>query len=153
MFLVRIEIHGPREATASTSQPTPVARQEPAGAPAPVERPGDDHSRREADLIRRERALTGSEGLLDAGVAEVERREKKLAEMESALQERLGDLDGREVTIERREIELETTFGIREDRIEARESELAELDERLRRKEDDLARYVGQVQAQLAQRG
>ena len=64
-----------------------------------------------------------------------------------------SDLDEREVTIERREIELEAAFGLREDRVEARESELAELDERLRRKEDDLARYVGQVQAQLAQRG
>ena len=56
-------------------------------------------------------------------------------------------------TIERREIELEAAFGLREDRVEARETALAELDERLRRKEDDLARYVGQVQAQLAQRG
>lgn len=73
--------------------------------------------------------------------------------MESSVQERLGELDEREVTIERREIELEAAFGLREDRIEARESALAELDERMRRKEDDLARYVGQVQAQFTQRG
>ena len=112
----------------------------------------DDLSVREADLLRRERALNGSEGLLDAGVADVERRERKLAQMESALHERLRDLDERELTIERREIELEAAFGLREDRVEARESELAGLDERLRRKEDDLARYVGQVQAQFAQR-
>ena len=48
---------------------------------------------------------------------------------------------------------IAAAFGLGEDRVEARESELAELDERLRRKEDDLARYVGQVQAQLSLRG
>jgi hypothetical protein len=86
-------------------------------------------------------------------VADVKRRERKLRELETTLGERLRDLDEREVEVDRREIELEAAFGLREDRIETRETELAELDVRLRRKEEDLARYVGQVQAQLAQRG
>jgi hypothetical protein len=155
-----IEIYGPSEATPS-AHPRAVARQEPSAPPEPAEPepaarpelppPDADFNRREADLVRRERALSGSEGLLDAGVADIERRERKVAQMESTFKERMRELDEREERVERREIELEGAFTLREDRVEARETELAELADRLRRKEEDLARYVGQLQAQLTQ--
>jgi uncharacterized protein (DUF3084 family) len=144
--LLSIEIYGPQGAGIPAARPDPTEE-----TPAASYVPTDDLSRREADVARRERALNGSEGLLSAGVADVERRERKLTRIEETLQERLRDVEEREVAIEQREIELEAAFGIREDRIEARESELAELEERLRRKEEDLARYVGQLQAQLTQ--
>lgn len=148
--LLRIEIYGPPGVSTSigSASPSPVSR------PAPTAfEPADDVARREAEVTRREQALDGSEGLLDAGVADVKRRERKLRDMETALQQRLRDLDEREVEVDRREIELESAFGLREDRIETREAQLAELGDRLQRKEEDLARYVGQVQAQFSQRG
>jgi hypothetical protein len=171
--LLRIEVFGPAERIGAT-QPRGEAPSEPASEPgqappqldsgSPPVQPAEPHHeesltaletemiRREADVMRRERALSGAEGLVEAGTADVERRERKLMQMESTIQERMRELDEREERVERREIELEGAFSLREDRIEARESELAELDDRLRRKEEDLARYVGQLQAQLTQR-
>ncbi|HEU0303843.1 MAG TPA: hypothetical protein VFR32_04610 [Gaiellaceae bacterium] len=148
--LLRIEIFGPSETTRAPASPQPGP---PAGLPLLPSEHEHDLARREAELVRRERALSGSEGLVDATAADVERRERKLAHMEAAMHERLRELDERETLLEKREMELEGAFGLREDRIETREAELAGLDERLRRKEEDLARYVGQVQAQLLQRG
>ena len=171
--LLRIEIYGPAEpAMASAMSPTPPALPASEPAPAPQAAPAppvvDEHVltrreeavvveesemiRREAALIRREQALTGSDGLVEAGTTDVERRERKMAHMESTIHERMVELDERESLVERREIELEGAFGLREDRIEFRETELADLEQRLRRKEEDLARYVSQVQAQFARR-
>jgi len=107
---------------------------------------------RASELARREQALAGSEGLIEAESADVERRERRLAQMESTLQARTQELDDRELTVERREAELEAAFSMREDRVEAREAELAELQTRLERKEQDLSRYVTQVQAEFARR-
>ncbi len=170
--LLRIEVFGPSERVAPSALRAD-APAEPASAsnyahptqleatsPPPAEPPREEMltaletelTRREADVIRRERALGGAEGLVEAGTVDVERRERKLAQMESTIQERMRELEEREERVERREIELEGAFTLREDRIEAREAELAELDERLRRKEEDLGRYVGQLQAQLTQR-
>ena len=181
--LLRIEIYGPAETKASRPSHEPAAPTQGFQAPPPLrtrpqlvqppaesedesdDRPEpterdqaisaheEDIARREADLVRREEALSGSEGLVEAGTADVERRERKLKQMEHTIHERMQELDDRELEVERREAELEGAFGLREDRVEIREAELAELEERLRRKEEDLARYIGQVQAQLAQRG
>ena len=107
---------------------------------------------RDAALARREQSLAGSEGLLEAERADLERRERRLAQMESTLQARTQDLDERELEVERRESELEAAFSLREDRTEQREAELAELEARLERKEQDMARYVGQIQAEFARR-
>lgn len=177
--LLRIEIYGPADTKASRpsydsggpsqERPGPPRRPQLVKPPAPastsdggpelsgreqaVSTQESDLARREAELARREQALTGSEGLVEAGTADIERRERKLKQMEQTIQERMRELDERELEVERREAELEGAFGLREDRVETREAELADLDERLRRKEEDLARYIGQVQAQLAQRG
>ena len=174
--LLRIEVFGPSERVApsvaradvpaepasASNHAHPTNQLEAASPPhaQPAEPPGEDVLtaleteliRREADVIRRERTLGGAEGLVEAGTADVERRERKLAQMESTIQEQMRELEEREERVERREIELEGAFTLREDRVEAREAELAELDERLRRKEADLGRYVGQLQAQLTQR-
>ena len=170
--LLRIEVFGPSERVAPTQrlaeaapetpfEPSPSELAPPEAAPLAPPPPSvprltpteTEMFRREADVIRRERALSGAEGLVDAGTADVERRERKLAQMESTIHERMRELEEREERVERREIELEGAFTLREDRIEARAAELVELDERLSRKEEDLARYVGQLQAQLVQRG
>jgi len=161
---LRIEVFGPTERVAAshsraeaTPEPASLAQFDAAqpvaarsGQPSGAQE--TEMIKREADVLRRERALSGAEGLVEAGTADVERRERKLAQMEQTIQERMRELDEREELVERREIELEGAFSLREDRVEARETELAEIDERLRRREEDLARYVGQLQAQLSQR-
>jgi hypothetical protein len=77
---------------------------------------------------------------------------KRAAEADAALLERVQDLEQREAELDVREAEREADFELREDRLEHRENDLAQLEERLRRKERELAGYVGQLQDELVRR-
>jgi hypothetical protein len=66
-----------------------------------------------------------------------------LAELEQRLEEREAELAQREARVL---VELD----LREEALEVRERAVAEQDLRLQRKEQDLTRYVGQLQGRLA---
>ncbi len=102
------------------------------------------------EVAEREAELDRAQELADGERARLERRKGQLAEMEKELQERRRELDERDAALEVREAEREVAFELREDRVEQQERELAALDERLRRKESELAAYVAQVQQHLA---
>jgi chromosome segregation ATPase len=77
---------------------------------------------------------------------------KRLAEAESAMLERIHEVDQREAELDQLEAEREADFELREERLEHREQDLAQLEDRLRRKERELAGYVGQLQDELVRR-
>jgi Skp family chaperone for outer membrane proteins len=76
----------------------------------------------------------------------LERRNKRLDALEQELKRRAADLDAREAELEQREAELEAEVFIRWEALEEREQRLAELDERLGRREHELSSYVARVQ-------
>ena len=82
----------------------------------------------------------------------LERRATQVAEQEAGLGVRIGELDRREDELRRREAGLEAAFGVREDRIEQRESELADAQTRLERREQELSTYVTRLQAEFSKR-
>jgi hypothetical protein len=159
-----------------------IAMVAPEGAPVTVRAVDDDElARRAAELDSRESRLARdlAERVADltqeledhrelAGKLEELRRElaeretdlalarrpntKRAAEAEAALLERAQDLEQREAELDVREAEREADFELREDRLEHRENDLAQLEERLRRKERELAGYVGQLQDELVRR-
>ena len=85
-------------------------------------------------------------------LARVGKREKRLAETEGSLRDRTRELDEREEVLDQREARYETDFEIRLDKLEAREQAVAELEEKLGVKEDQLATYVAQAQGALQRR-
>jgi len=76
----------------------------------------------------------------------LERRNRKLDTLEQELRHRAGDLDVREAELEQREAEFEAEAFIRSEALQEREDRLAELDQRLDRREHELGSYVARVQ-------
>ena len=72
--------------------------------------------------------------------------------MEQTLHERIKELDAREADLETRDASVEADIELRLERLERRESALAELEKRLGQKEKEVAAYVGQVQEELERR-
>jgi hypothetical protein len=64
----------------------------------------------------------------------------------------MRELDDRESEFDRREARYETDYELRLDKLEHRESVLAELEEKLGSKETQLAAYVAQAQSALQRR-
>jgi hypothetical protein len=100
-------------------------------APAPV--PAQAEARQEAD-----EPLVSPEWL--------ERRSNRLDAFEQELRRRALDLDVREAELEEKEARFEADVFLREDALESRERAVAELEDRLGRKETDLGSYVARVQ-------
>jgi hypothetical protein len=69
--------------------------------------------------------------------------------MESQVTARLKELEEREAQVDIREATLEADHEIRDDKLERREKLVADLENKLGRKEADLAAYVGQLQAKV----
>ena len=107
---------------------------------------------RERELAARESSLTSQEGLTDSQAKRQERREKRLAGMEEAIHDRIRELDEREGEVDQREAALQADVDLRTDKIEARETALAELEAHLTQKESELATYVGKAQTELQRR-
>jgi hypothetical protein len=132
--VVRADLDSTPAAEPVTAAPEP----EPEPVPQATPEPQEDFSAAEALVKSRKVAL--------------DRREKRVRSLEEALRERMGELEDREARLDERHAKLESAFELREDRIEERENELADLDQRLQRKEAELAVYVGQLQGELLAR-
>jgi hypothetical protein len=76
----------------------------------------------------------------------LERRSNRLDAFEQELRRRALDLDVREAELEEKEARFEADVFLREDALESRERAVAELEDRLGRKETDLGSYVARVQ-------
>jgi hypothetical protein len=106
-------------------------------------------------LAERERELVDAEGdLLSAETATqatrwIEHRERRVNDNETIIQERLEDITRRERELEAREVRTNVDLQVRQDELDRREGELAELGEKLARKERELRVYVAQIQGGL----
>ena len=107
---------------------------------------------REQQLNEREAAFMEEAEISQTALARVGKREKRLADTEASMRERQRELDDREEVLDQREARYETDFEIRLDKLEAREQAVAELEEKLGVKEDQLATYVAQAQGALQRR-
>ena len=76
----------------------------------------------------------------------LERRNNRLDAFEQELRKRALDLDVREAELEEKEARFEADVFLREDALESRERAVADLEDRLGRKEIDLGSYVACVQ-------
>jgi len=72
-----------------------------------------------------------------------------VAETEQLARDRLEDLNCREQELEAREVKTGVDVQVRLDELERRERELVEMEQRLTRKERELAAYVAQLQGGL----
>jgi chromosome segregation ATPase len=130
-----------------------LARNETAGAGGgELEVRAQELAAREKQLAEREAALAEAAEMDETARARAEKREKRLSETESSFRHRTRELDDREEEMERREARYETDFEIRLEKLEAREQAVAELEERLGAKENQLANYVAQAQGALQRR-
>ena len=106
-------------------------------------------------LAERERELVDAEGdLLSSETATqatrwIEHREKRLNDNETLIQERIDDVACREQELEAREVRTNVDLQVRQDELDRRARELAELEEKLARKERELRVYVAQIQGGL----
>jgi chromosome segregation ATPase len=121
----------------------------------------------DGELTRRAAAIAAHEERLEREQHQLEERARRLSEREAELGEsdeltaseriRLAqrrqsielseqDLETREHELFTREAEFEADVLLREERIERWRAELSELEERLERRERDLAGYVDQLQ-------
>jgi chromosome segregation ATPase len=121
----------------------------------------------DGELTRRAATIAAREERLEREQLELEERARRLSEREAELgqsdeltaSERIRlaqrrqslelseqDLETREHELFTREAEFEADVLLREDRIERWRAELSELEERLERRERDLAAYVDQLQ-------
>ena len=72
--------------------------------------------------------------------------------MEETIRDRLKEQDEREADLEIREASLDADVEIRSDKLEERETALAELEVRLSNQERELAAYVAKAQTELGRR-
>jgi hypothetical protein len=79
----------------------------------------------------------------------IEHREKRVNDNEALIQERIEDVTRREKELEAREVRTHVDLQVRQDELDRRERELAELEEKLARKERELRVYVAQIQGGL----
>jgi len=79
-------------------------------------------------------------------------RAKRVADAEGELDDRGADLEHREAALDAREAEFEADVLLREDRIERWRAELGDLEVRLDRKEEELQRYVGELQGAMSRK-
>jgi chromosome segregation ATPase len=107
---------------------------------------------REQQLNERESAFMEEAEISQTALARVGKREKRLADTEAGMRDRTKELDEREEVLDQREARYETDFEIRLEKLETREQAVAELEEKLGAKEDQLATYVAQAQGALQRR-
>ena len=90
-----------------------------------------------------------SERLAESQQKRIERQEQRLAKTEEGLVGRVKEIDERDNELLEREARLEADYEIRLEKLEQREAAAIALEERLAKKEAELADYVGQLQAKL----
>jgi len=142
----------------------PLAPAEPVAAPAPAgptpqmiaerarlaEREAELHTRAK-ELEDRERELDQVEATASEKIR-MAHRAKRVVDAETELDDRSADLEHREAALDAREAEFEADVLLREDRIERWRAELGDLEIRLDRKEEELQRYVGELQGAMSRK-
>lgn len=103
------------------------------------------------ELEERERELEQVEATASEKIR-LAHRAKRVADAEGELDDRSADLEHREAALDAREAEFEADVLLREDRIERWRAELGDLELRLDRKEDELQRYVGELQGAMSRK-
>jgi DNA repair exonuclease SbcCD ATPase subunit len=134
-------------AAAAPSGPTPEMIAERARL---AERESELHARAR-ELEERERELEQDEATASEKIR-LAHRAKRVADAEGELDDRSSDLEHREAALDAREAEFEADVLLREDRIERWRAELGELEIRLDRKEEELQRYVGELQGAMSRK-
>jgi len=174
-LVLRVEISAEQAQRLGPLLAPDAAPAQPAAAPAPTG-PTPDMIVERSRLAEREAALQARlaerEAEVQARASELEAREreleqveatasekirlahraKRVADAEGELDDRSADLEHREAARDAREAEFEADVVIREDRIERWRAELGELEVRLDRKEDELQRYVGELQGAMSRK-
>ena len=100
-------------------------------------------------LEQREAAVERIEAFADMERIRVERERERILRLEGELGARIEDLTSRERAVEEREVHLLADSELREDQFERREEAAAGREERLQRRELDLASYVSELQGAL----
>ena len=134
------------------------AEQELATAQPAATRPVDELAARrlhdqERALVEREARLEKLEALADASRHRLEEKERRSEELEQQFKLRLQELDEKELGLDRREASFIAEHEIREQRLEDRERDGQDRDERLSQRETHLQTYVGELQNQFANEG
>jgi chromosome segregation ATPase len=107
---------------------------------------------RQAELEERTRALDEDDEQVQSQRRHIKRQEERLTQIEDDLAERLKELQAREDELEEAAARREFDFNLREDRLDEDERRVAELEERLERRQADLAAYVARMQQEFAGR-
>ena len=104
---------------------------------------GAELSRREADMLSREKTVSSRRERLEL-------REARLLRLEQEIVDRGEALDQLEDEVRVHEARREAELELREDRLEERLRELAEREARMEQREHDLAGYVATVQQRFS---
>ncbi|MFY9578764.1 MAG: hypothetical protein WAQ33_05520 [Gaiellaceae bacterium] len=133
-----------REALAASGNDGEIARR----ATAVAER--EEKLRQDQEeLDRRARLLTEREAELKTSGEPTASERIRFAERRQYIELSEHEVESREHELLQREAEFEADVLLREDRMERWRSELTDLEERLERRERDLASYVEQLQGTL----
>jgi DNA repair exonuclease SbcCD ATPase subunit len=163
-LVLRVEISADQAHALGPLLAPEAAPAEPAAAPAPTG-PTPDMIAERARLAEREAELQARAKELEDREHELEQvevtasekirlahRAKRVADAEGELDDRSSDLEHREAALDAREAEFEADVLLREDRIERWRAELGDLEVRLDRKEEELQRYVGELQGAVSRK-
>ena len=163
-LVLRVEISADQAQMLGPLLAPEVAPAEPVAAPAPTA-PTPEMIAERARLAEREAELQARAGELEDRERELEQveatasekirmahRAKRVVDAETELDDRSADLEHREAALDAREAEFEADVLLREDRIERWRAELGDLEIRLDRKEEELQRYVGELQGAMSRK-
>ena len=104
------------------------------------------------ELHRREEEVDSHEKLQAERRDRLQKREERLAKLEQDLKERAAQAEHLEEELRVREARAEAGVEIREDKLDALARELSAREERIARREHDLAGYVGELQEKFRER-
>jgi chromosome segregation ATPase len=105
-----------------------------------------------AELARREQEVDSHEQLQAERRERLEKREERLAKLEQDLKDRATHAEKLDEELRLREARAEAGAEIREDKLDALARELSAREERIARREHDLAGYVGELQEKFRER-
>jgi hypothetical protein len=105
---------------------------------------------RESTIVLEEKVVAEADGDIDGWRRRLKARELALAEQAQELDRLERELEDRIAAFAEREAIALVQLDLKEEEIESREAAARDLEQRLQRKEEDLNRYVGQLQSRLA---
>jgi hypothetical protein len=108
---------------------------------------------RESAIVLEETVVAEADREIDGWRRRLKAREQTLAEQARELDRLERELEDRIAAFTEREAIALVQLDLKEEEIESREAAVSDLEQRLQRKEEDLNRYVGQLQSRLAVAG